>query len=115
MIIIASNRIWIKINEKRTEISLLVFWFMHFYKKYVPLAFCSQLLLFWAQCAQSSPAASSLFFSYIVFDLFYTDLIRLTLFLAILLLSNFWIRRYRYSSLMLNPIIIRLNITSTAV
>lgn len=35
---------------------------MHFYKKYVPLTFCSQLVVF---------------FSYIIFDLFYTDLIHL--------------------------------------
>lgn len=40
---------------------------------------------------------------------------RLTLFRLILLPSNFCIRRYKYSSLILNPIIISSNITSTAV
>ena len=40
---------------------------------------------------------------------------RLTLFRLIPLPSNVWTRRYRYSSLMLKPMIIRLNITSVAV
>ena len=44
------------------EISLLVFWFMHFYKKYVPLAFCSQLLLFFDPMRTKFPSASSLSF-----------------------------------------------------
>ena len=42
-------------NNKNTEISLLVFWFMHFYKKYVPLAFCSQQLLFFGPNAHKVP------------------------------------------------------------
>ena len=40
--------------------------------------------------------------------------IRVTLFLVILLLSNPWIRRYRYISRMLNAISINRKITSTA-
>lgn len=40
---------------------------------------------------------------------------RLTLFRLIPLPSNVWTRRYRYSSLMLKSMIIRLNITSVAV
>ena len=40
---------------------------------------------------------------------------RLTLFRLIPLPSNVWTRRYTYSSLMLKPMIIRLNITSVAV
>ena len=50
-----------------SEISLLVFWFMHFYKKYVPLTFCSQLLLFLTPMRTKFPSASSLSFFLILF------------------------------------------------
>ena len=46
---------------------------MHFYKKYVPLTFCSQLLLFLTPMRTKFPSASSLsfFLIFLIQDLFY--------------------------------------------
>ena len=117
--IIPHSSIRLQLQTYLPEISLLVFGFMHFYKKYVPLAFCSQLLLFLNPMRTKFPYTSSLpFFLFCFCSLLYrlyppflyricftfsvssSSLnIRLTLFLVILLPSNFRTRRYRYSSM----------------
>ena len=109
------------------------FWRMSFYKNLFLWHFIRNCYFFGAQCAQSSPMLCLCPFLILFAIPFYWSYppfwyrssftfsvsrssrkIRLTLFRMITLSSNLWIRRYKYSSLILNPMIIRLNIVSTA-